>query len=108
MIPESLTTWATPALRAASMKLDWTSSIAGSEEEMSIARSTPCRARASVSGRAMSPSTISSLGRVDNPSAFAGLRTSARAGTPRADSRCSSARPLNPVAPVTRIIVRPP
>jgi hypothetical protein len=39
MIPESLTTWPTPALRAASMKLDWTSSTAGSEEEMSIARS---------------------------------------------------------------------
>src|SRR3989442_1139351 len=62
MIPESLTTCLTPAFLAASMKFDCTSSIAGSEDEMSMARSTPRSAPVSVSGRAMSPSTISTFG----------------------------------------------
>jgi len=106
MIPDSLTTCFTPAFRAASIKFDWTSSIAGSEEEMSIARSTPRSAPASVSGRAMSPSTISTFGSEESPSALVMLRTNARAGTPFADRRCSNSLPFSPVAPVTRIIVR--
>src|SRR6266545_3950703 len=104
MIPESLTTCSTPAFLAASMKFDCTSSIAGSEDEISMARSTPRSASASVSGRAMSPSTISTFGREENSSALAALRTSARTGTPFADRRRTNARPFNPVAPVTRII----
>ncbi len=114
MMPDSLTTCFTPALRAAAMKFDCTSSIMGSEEEISMARSTPRKAGISVSGRAMSPSTISTLpspacpGGSDgrSPSALAALRTRARTGTPLADNRCTNSRPFRPVAPVTRIIVR--
>src|SRR5260221_8316107 len=104
MIPESLTTCLTPALRAASMKFDCTSSIMGSEDEMSMARSTPRSAPVSVSGRAMSPSTISTCGSEENPAALAALRTSARTGTPFADSRRTNSLPFSPVAPVTSII----
>src|SRR6266545_1016189 len=108
MMPESLTTCPTPACAAASMKFDWTSSIAGSAEEISMARSTPCSAWVSVAGRAMSPSTTSTSGRVASPSARVGLRTRARTGTPAADSRRTNAPPVSPVAPVTRIIVSRP
>jgi len=69
-----------------------------------MARSTPFSAAESVSGRAMSPSTISTIGRVESPWALAVLRTRARTGTPRADSRRTSSLPLRPLAPVTRIM----
>ena len=45
MIPESLTTCFTPAFLAASMKFDWTSSMSGADDEISIARSMPCKQR---------------------------------------------------------------
>src|SRR5205807_2513636 len=77
MIPESLTTWTTPALAAASMKVDCTSSMSGADDEMSMARSTPRSGPASVSGSAMSPSTTSTPGRAASPSARPGLRTMA-------------------------------
>src|SRR5713101_672395 len=106
MMPDSLTTYLTPALRASSMKFDCTSSIAGSEDEISIARSTPRSAPVSVSGRAMSPSTISTFGKAENRSALAALRTRARTRTPLADSLWTNSLPFSPVAPVTRIILR--
>ena len=106
MIPDSLTMCFTPAFPAASMKFDWTSSIMGSDDEISIARSTSRRAAVSVSGRAMSPCTISTCGSAAIAPAFAGLRTSARTATPLAESRRSNSFPFSPVAPVTRIMVR--
>ena len=86
------------------MKADWTSTMSGAVDEISIARSTPSSAVASVSGRAMSPSTISTPGKEESDRAFALLRTSARTGTSWAESRRTSSLPFSPVAPVTRII----
>src|SRR5712691_5195779 len=104
MMPDSLTTCSTPACLAASMKLDWTSSIAGSEDDVSIARSTPRNGSASVSGRAMSPSTTCTPGSVARWPARVRLRTSARTGTPCADRRRTTAPPFSPLAPVTNSI----
>jgi hypothetical protein len=106
MIPDSLTTCLTPAFLAASMKLDWTSSMSGADEEISIARSTSRSAGANVSGRARSPCTISTFGSAATASALAGLRTSARTAMPFADNQRSNSFPFSPVAPVTRIMVR--
>ena len=105
MIPESLTMCFTPAFLAASMKLVWTSSIIGSDDDISIARSTPRKPAASVSGCAMSPCTTSTFGSAAIASALAGLRTSARTATPLADNTRSNSFPFSPVAPVTRIMV---
>jgi hypothetical protein len=100
MIPDSFTTCFTPALLAASMKLVCTSSIIGSDDDISIARSTPRKAAASVSGRAMSPCTISTSGSAAIAAALAGSRTSARTATPLADRRRISSLPFSPVAPI--------
>jgi hypothetical protein len=90
------------------MKFVCTSSMSGSDDEISIARSTSRSALASVSGRAMSPCTISTCGRAAIAVALAGLRTSARVATPLADNTRSNAWPFSPVAPVTRIMARLP
>jgi hypothetical protein len=54
----------------------------------------------------MSAIAISTFGSAAISAAFAALRTSARSGTPLAESLRTSAVPFNPVAPVTRIIAR--
>ncbi len=82
MIPESLTTWRTPAARAAAMKLACISNMSGADEEISIAFSTSRSAGPSDSVFPKSPVTTSTFAKAANFWAFSGWRTRARTATP--------------------------
>jgi hypothetical protein len=102
--PENLTTCSTPASRHASMNLVWVETMAGSELEIINARSTPSSAGPSVSGRVISPSTVSTPGNISIAPAFRAVANQGSHAALLSENSFTIAEPFKPVAPVTKIM----